>query len=270
MKIKVAIKRYVPEINKEGFEIFEIDYEEGMTVLDALLKIKENFDSTLAFRYSCRMGICGSCGMIINDKPDLACHTQVKEVAKKGVIKVEPIPNLLLIKDLVPDFTSIFENYKKIKPYLIRKDEKEQENPTREYTQTPDELLEYLQFSYCIQCGLCISSCPVSSSDEFFFQPLVLAQAYRFSADKRDEGVLERLNAVTKDHGVFNCHFAGGCSMACPKGVDPALAIQMLKRLVLKKSLGLLKERKGREVVPPYPEGPNRDKIPKAPPKTVE
>ena len=269
MKVKFIVKRYIPDLGKNGFDEFEVELTEGMTVLDALLYIKENIDQSLSVRYSCRMGICGSCGMIINGKPELACHTQVKDVVNDGIVKVEPIPNLPLIRDLVPDLSSVFEKHKKIKPFVIREDEKEQENPTREYKQTPEELLEFLQFSYCIQCGLCISSCPVSSTDELFFQPLVLAQAYRFCVDSRDEGTLERLEAVSQSHGIFNCHFAGGCSNACPKGVDPALAIQLLKKLILKKSFGLLKKKKGADIVPPYPEGPNKDRIPEAPPKTV-
>ncbi|MEO0270304.1 MAG: succinate dehydrogenase iron-sulfur subunit [candidate division WOR-3 bacterium] len=269
MKVKFIIKRYIPELAKNGFDKYEIEVKEGMTVLDVLLYIKENLDPTLSLRFSCRMGICGSCGMIINGKPELACHTQIKKIVENGKIKVEPIPNLTLIRDLVPDLQSAFIKHKKIKPYLIRKDEKEQENPKREYKQTPSELLEYLQFSYCIQCGLCISSCPVSSTDEDFLEPYVLAQAYRYCIDSRDEGFSERLKIVSKSHGVLNCHFAGGCSKACPKGVDPALAIQLLKRLILKKTFGLLKDKRGNNIVPPYPEGPNKDKVPKAPPKSV-
>ncbi len=269
MKGKFIVKRYIPDLGKNSFDEFEIEITEGMTVLDALLFIKENIDQSLSVRYSCRMGICGSCGMIINGKPELACHTQVKKILKKGICKVEPIPNLPLIRDLVTDFSFIFESHRKIKPFIIREDEKEQENPIREYKQTPQELLEYLQFSYCIQCGLCVSSCPVSSTDGLFLEPLILAQAYRFCVDSRDEGLFERLDIVSRAHGVFNCHFAGGCSNACPKGVDPALAIQLLKRLIFKKSLGLLKKKKGNQVVPPYPEGPNKDKIPKPPLKTV-
>lgn len=269
MKIKVLLRRYIPDLDINGFKEYEVELEKGMTVLDVLLYIKENIDQSLSFRYSCRMGICGSCGMFINGKPELACHTQVEEVLEGNILKVEPMPNLPVIKDLVCDMRRVFANYRNIKPYVIRKNEEEQENPHSEYKQTPEELMEFLQFSYCIQCGLCITSCPVSGTDNEFYQPFVLAQAYRFCVDSRDEGTLERVKSIAKEDGVFNCHFAGGCSFACPKGVDPALAIQLLKRLVLKASVGLLKDKEGAKEYGRYPESPDKDKIPKPPPKTV-
>lgn len=266
-EIIFKIKRFDPKKDKKPyFKEYKIPTWEGETVLDALIYIKENIDSTLSVRYSCRMGVCGSCGMIINGKPELACHTQILEL-KKDVITCEPMYNLPIIKDLVTDLRNYFEKHRSIKPYIIRDDKEEMEKPKREYMQTPSSLLKFLQFSYCIKCGLCITQCPTCSSSEEFLGPFVLAQAYRYSIDSRDKGLNERIKTIEKS--LPNCHFATACSTACPKGVDPALAIQLLKRVSVLNSLGLFKK-KIAEITPPPPEvGPNKDKYPKAPEPTV-
>lgn len=268
-EIKFKIFRFDPSKDKKPyFKEYSVPVKEGMTVLDALIYIKENLDPTLSMRYSCRMGICGSCGMIINGRPELACHTQILEL-KSNKIKVEPMHNLPVIKDLVADLRNFFEKHRSIKPYIIREDISEMEKPTREYRQTPEQLLEFLQFSYCIKCGLCITLCPTCSAYDDFLGPFVLAQAYRYSIDSRDAGFEERLKIIDRTHSLPNCHFATGCSAACPKGVDPALAIQLLKKIAVASSFGSFK-RKPAEIVPPPPEaGPNKDKYPPAPKPTV-
>jgi len=229
-----------------------------MTVLDGLLYIKENLDSTLAFRTSCRMGICGSCGMLINNYPHLACHTQIEE-GNSDTLTVKPLPNLPIIKDLVADLTPMFDNHKSIKPYIIRHDT-EVENPTAEFAQTPQELDAFLQFACCIKCGICVSACPTSASDKLFLGPQAMAQCYRYCADSRDEGQLERFPRVGTDHGAWHCHLAGACSEACPKGVDPALAIQLLKRRLASQALGLRKKQPPSSVVSPPTE--TKPKVP--------
>lgn len=268
-EIKFKVFRFDPSKDKKPyFKEYAIPVKEGMTVLDALIYIKENLDPTLSMRYSCRMGICGSCGMIINGKPELACHTQVLEL-KSDTIEVKPTQNLSVIKDLVPDLRPFFAKHRSIKPYIIRDDREEMEKPTREYKQTPEELLEFLQFSYCIKCGLCISLCPTCSAYDDFLGPFILAQAYRYSADSRDSGFEERLKVIDRTHSITNCHFATGCSAACPKGVDPALAIQLLKKIAVAKSLGGFKRKPAEIVSPPPEKGPNKDKYPPAPKPTV-
>jgi len=217
---------------KPHFQTFEIPYEPGMTVLSALLRAKENEDHSLAIRFSCRMAACGSCGMKINGVPRLACSTQLTEL-HEGTITVEPLDNNPLIRDLVTDFTDFFRKHDSVKPYLIRRNLEEQDTSASEYEQSPTELDGFLQFSYCIKCGLCNAACPTMMTDSSYTGPQALAQAFRYIADSRDEGVVERVKAIDHAHGIWRCHFPAACTFVCPKGVDPALAIQKLRRTVL-------------------------------------
>jgi succinate dehydrogenase / fumarate reductase iron-sulfur subunit len=153
--------------------------------------------------------------MLINNYPHLACHTQIEEFHSRK-ITVKPLPNLPIIKDLVADLTPMFNNHKSVKPYLIRHDKEEMESPTAQFAQLPRELNEFLQFTYCIKCGICVSACPTSASDKLFLGPQAMAQCYHYCADSRDGGEQERLPMVSSDHGVWNCHLAGACSEACP------------------------------------------------------
>ena len=247
-KIIFKVQRYDPENgSKPHFQTFAVPASRGMTVLDGLIYIKENLDSTLAFRTSCRMAICGSCGMLINNYPHLACHTQIEEFHSSR-LTIKPLPNLPIVKDLVVDLGPFFETHKSIKPYILRHDDKEMENPTAEFTQSSQALEAFLQFTYCIKCGICISACPTSASDKLFTGPQALAQCYRYCADNRDEGEHERFPVVDSRHGVWHCHLAGACSEACPKGLDPALAIQLLKRSMVSRAVGLGKKEQSAQV----------------------
>ena len=259
-QITFKVQRYDPE--QSGgiyFQEFTVPASRGTRVLDGLIYIKENLDSTLAFRTSCRMGICGSCGMLVNNYPHLACHTQIEEF-HSDTLTVKPLPNLPIIKDLVVDLTPMFNNHKSIKPYILRHDTQQMESPTAEFAQRPQELNGFLQFAYCIKCGICVSACPTSASDKLFLGPQAIAQCYRYCADNRDEGQQERFSLVDTDHGVWHCHFAGSCSDACPKGLDPALAIQLLKRRLASQALGMGKKQQPSPVVPPPTE--TKEKVP--------
>ena len=248
-QITFKVQRYDPEEDGQlHFQEFTVPSSHGMTVLDGLLYIKENLDSTLAFRTSCRMAICGSCGMLINNYPHLACHTQIEEL-KSDTLTIKPLPNQPIIKDLVVDLTLMFDNHKAIKPYIIRQDTQEMEDPTAEYSQTSQDLDVFEQFAYCIKCGICVSACPTSASDKLFLGPQALAQCYHYCADDRDEGQQERFSMVDTDHGVWRCHLAGACSEACPKGVDPALALQLLKRKLASQALGIRKRQRPASIV---------------------
>lgn len=267
-EIKYKVQRYDPEKEKNPyFQEFTVPFREGITVLDGLLYIKENLDSTLAFRTSCRMGICGSCGMLINDYPHLACHTQIEEF-HSDKLTVKPLPNLPIIKDLVPDLSTLFANHNSIKPYIIRCDKEEMETATAEYAQTPEELNTFLQFTYCIKCGICVAACPTSASDKKFLGPQALAQCYRYCADSRDEGCEARVSAVDVNHGIWHCHLAGACSEACPKGLDPGLAIQLMKRRLVSKAIGSEKNKQPAAVVK-LPTTNTKPKVP-APEFTVK
>jgi len=253
-QITLKVQRYNPEQDSTPhFQEFLVPASRGTTVLEGLLYIKENLDSTLTFRTSCRMAICGSCGMLINNYPHLACHTQIEEF-RSDTLTIKPLPNLPIIKDLVTDLIPFFNIHKSIKPYTIRHEIEEIENPTAEFTQTPQELETFLQFTYCVKCGICISACPTSASDKLFLGPQALAQCYRYCADNRDEGWQERFLLVDTDHGVWHCHLAGACSEACPKGLDPALAIQLLKRHLTSQAIGLRKKQQPSPVASPITE----------------
>ncbi len=234
-EVTFRVFRYNPKKDAvPHWEEYRIRVTRDMSVLDSLLKIKEELDPTLALRYSCRQAICGSCGLTINGKPRLACYTRVFEL-DSDVIEVAPLKNVKVIKDLVTDFTPLFEKEKGIYPYLIRKDLDEVNEPTGFYKQPERDLLEYLEFANCIECGLCYAACPVVATDPLYLGPFILNRVYRLCTDSRDQGADVRLEVVDSDHGCWRCHFAAACSDVCPKGVDPAKAIQFLKRIVIKR-----------------------------------
>ncbi len=243
------IRRFDPELDEvPRWQKFTVSVEPGMTVLDGLHHIKETQDASLSWRYSCRMGVCGSCAMLINGIPTLACNTQIMDVTSQK-LTLAALPNFDIIRDLVPDLTPMFRDHVSIQPYIQRDDNKEMENPTREFFQTHDELEEYLQFTYCIKCGCCAAACPTMAADRKYMGPMPLAQAYRYNKDSRDGGQKDRNDVITASHGVFSCHYAGECSNVCPKGVDPARAIQHMKKDLVLGYLRLRKDKKPCQVV---------------------
>jgi succinate dehydrogenase / fumarate reductase iron-sulfur subunit len=214
---------------------YRVPMFKGMTILDALLWAKEHLDNGLSFRYSCRMGICGSCGMLIDGKPMLGCETQIADVESRAV-EIAPLTNYPIIRDVATDFTDFFSCHNKIKPYLIRTENGEDKPIAKELLQTEEQKLDYYQFTMCIMCGLCGAACPIVGMDREFLGPQALAQAYRFAIDSRDQGWPERSEVVDSPHGCFRCELAGSCSAVCPKGVDPGMGIQLLKRAVLRRT----------------------------------
>jgi succinate dehydrogenase / fumarate reductase iron-sulfur subunit len=203
-----------------------------MTVLEAILHARDYEDHSIGVRFSCRMASCGSCGMKINGVPRLACFTPVSEL-KAETVTVQPMDNFPIIKDLATDLTGFFQLHREVVPHIVRADAEELDNATSDYVMSPEDLESILQFTYCIKCGLCTSSCPTVATDKLYPGPQALAQAYRYTMDVRDEGGEERFKILDTEHGVFRCHYAGSCSAVCPKGVDPALGIQLLKRHVM-------------------------------------
>jgi succinate dehydrogenase / fumarate reductase, iron-sulfur subunit len=231
--VRLVVQRFDPfrDVKPRMME-YIVPKREGMTVLDALLYARDYLDHSIALRFSCRQASCGSCGMKINGRPRLACYTQLDELGGEKVV-AQPMDNFAIIKDLVTDLESFFEMHKELMPYIVRSDSAETDHPTSEYVMKPDELSNVLQFTYCIKCGLCTSSCPTVATDSKFPGPQALAQAYRYAADIRDQGGDQRLSMLDTTHGTWRCHFAGSCSYVCPKGVDPALGIQLLKRHIM-------------------------------------
>ena len=228
--VHLKVYRKNPKQGKSShFDKFEVPVQRWTTVLDALLYAKSYLDKSIAIRYSCRMASCGSCGMKINGIPRLACYTKVSEI-DENMITCEPLPNFPIIRDLVGDFSDFFEHHRAMEPFIRNQNANiVDKNNLTEFIQTPEDVENYLQFSYCIKCGLCYSACPSVGSDTKFPGPQALAQAYRYVADNRDDATKSRLNIVDSKHGIWRCHFAGSCSVVCPKGVDPALGIQLLR-----------------------------------------
>lgn len=228
--IILKIYRGVSSNKKSGsqYSSFLVPVRRWTTVLDALLYAKEHLDSSIAIRYSCRMASCGSCGMKINGIPRLACYTKISEL-ETHIITCEPLPNFPLIRDLVTDFQQFFNHHRNMRPFIQNPYPDPNMEELSELKQTPKEVDDFLQFSYCIKCGLCYSACPTVATDTKFPGPQALAQAYRYFADNRDDAGRKRLDIVDDKHGIWRCHFAGSCSTVCPKGVDPALGIQLLR-----------------------------------------
>jgi succinate dehydrogenase / fumarate reductase iron-sulfur subunit len=269
MTARFEVLRYNPERDKAPhLREYSVPVTKGMTVLDGLHWIKEHKDHTLSWRSSCRMGVCGSCGMFINGMPRLACNNQIVHLHSDHII-IKPLPNFDIIRDLVPDLESLFNKHRSVKPYLIRKDSEEQNLPTGEFFQSTEELVNYIQFAYCIKCGLCMAACPTVATSENYTGPQALTQGWRYTSDSRDEGAPERAEELYSSHGVYRCHFAGACSQVCPKGVDPALAIQMAKRDAFLKAFGSRKQRQATSVAPPLENWVPKAEIPKAPEPTV-
>lgn len=221
----LAVQRYRPGDAAPCCKEYEIRPSEELTVLDALNQVKDEQDGSLSYRWSCRMGICGSCGAMVNGKPTLMCQTYVKDLS--WPIRVAPLRNFPVIKDLVVDIDDVFEKMRSVMPQMKRMEEKAVANG--EYLQTPSERKKLDQTSQCIKCMLCYSACPVYGLDKTFIGPAAGALAYRYMADSRDQGKDERMDRVTGKDGVWGCSFVGECSVACPKRVDPALALQRLK-----------------------------------------
>jgi succinate dehydrogenase / fumarate reductase iron-sulfur subunit len=218
------IKRFDGE--KSYWSDFVVPAQKGMTVLEGLFYIKATYDGSLSFRASCRMGICGSCAVKINYKPKLACETQILHL-NSSKIKIEPLDNFKVLKDLITEFEGFFAKHETVRPYLIRRDDNYAE-PV-ELIQKPKELHAYYDFTLCIKCGACVSVCPAASTREDYLGPAAMVAAYRFNADSRDEGKDFRLAAICSDGGVWRCHFAAECSEVCPKNIEPAKAIQKLR-----------------------------------------
>jgi fumarate reductase iron-sulfur subunit len=226
--ITLEVARYRPEEETEPvFESFDVPFSKDWVILDALNYIKDKLDGSLSYRWSCRMGVCGSCGMIVNGEPKLTCATFLSHYAP-GPIRVEPLRHFPVVRDLVIEMTDFMEKLKSVKPWIVRE---EDEKPVSEgeYLQTPAQLDDYKQYSMCINCLLCYAACPVYGLDPHFIGPAAIALGQRYNMDSRDEGNKERLDILSQHEGIWGCTFVGECTKACPKNVDPAGAIQRYK-----------------------------------------
>ncbi|HZS05391.1 MAG TPA: succinate dehydrogenase/fumarate reductase iron-sulfur subunit [Blastocatellia bacterium] len=225
--IMLEVARYRPEEEEEPtFQSYEVPLRKDWVVLDALNYVKDKLDGSLSYRWSCRMGVCGSCGMMVNGEPKLTCATFLTSYAP-GPVRVEPLRYFPVVRDLVVELSDFMAKLKGVNPWIVREDEKPLEEG--EYLQTPEQLDEYKQYSMCINCLLCYAACPVYGLDQHFVGPAALALAQRYNMDSRDEGTEERLDLLSQHEGIWGCTFVGECTKVCPKHVDPAGAIQQYK-----------------------------------------
>jgi fumarate reductase iron-sulfur subunit len=225
-RITFEVTRYNPAHDLEpSMASYDVPLHKEWVVLDALNYIKDHLDGSLTFRWSCRMGVCGSCGMMVNGIPKLTCATFLSDYAP-GPVRVEPMRHFPILRDLVVDTSDFLVKLARSKPWIIRKVEKPLDE---EYFQTPAQLEDYKQFSMCINCLLCYAACPIYGLDSQFTGPAAIALAQRYNRDSRDEGASERLDSLSNRDGIWGCMFVGECTQACPKHVDPAGAIQQYK-----------------------------------------
>ena len=237
MLVQFSLYRFNPETDKAPrMQDLQLEIADGsdMMVLDALILLKEQ-DPTLAFRRSCREGVCGSDGLNMNGKNGLACITPLSDLLGKGKVVIRPLPGLPVVRDLVVDMTQFYDNYERIKPYLIN-DSKIP--PAREFLQSPEERARIDGLYECILCACCSTSCPSFWwNPDKFVGPAGLLQAYRFLADSRDTAREERLDGLADAYSVFRCHGIMNCVQVCPKGLNPTKAIGEIKSMLVKRAL---------------------------------
>jgi fumarate reductase iron-sulfur subunit len=224
--VKLEVFRWHPEKGGEPkFQTYEVPFHADWVVLDALNYIKDTIDGTLAYRWSCRMGVCGSCGMMVNGVPKLTCAAFLRDYFP-NTIRVEPLVNFPVERDLVINLEDFLKKLSSVIPWIHRK---EHAPLNAEYLQTPEQLAKFKQFSMCINCMLCYAACPIYGSEDDFIGPAALSLARRYNLDSRDEGQEARKDVAYSEHGIWDCTFVGECSTVCPKNVDPAGAIQQSK-----------------------------------------
>ncbi len=226
-EIELEVLRYHPEHDDEPhFQCYAVPFSDDMSVLQGLQYIKDHLDGSLAFRWSCRMAVCGSCGKMIDGVPHLSCKTFLRDY-HPGKVRVEPLSHFPIERDLIVDQGDFLAKLEGIKPYIVPHRERRPEEGT--YLQTPQELERYRQFSQCINCLLCYAACPQYGLNPRFIGPAILSLLHRYNVDSRDSARAERMEIVNAEEGVWGCTLVGYCSEVCPKQVDPAAAVNRNK-----------------------------------------
>ncbi len=252
MRLAFTIQKYNPEIDQHPHdEIYHLDVSPGLTILDALIRLKNEADGRLTFRYSCRSAICGSCAMEINGSEKLACRTSVrKEWERHGEIAVAPLKNLAVIKDLAVDMRSFWQKNRTIVPWLLSREGarlgapgeggwNDHEPVARERELLTPDPVAFHNVDACIQCGACVAACTSHEADRHFLGPAALAKAYRFVADTREseDARSARLAALQEPAGIWDCTRCNFCVQVCPKDVQPMEAIIRLRRAAIERGL---------------------------------
>ena len=228
----IVITRFDPDKDEAPRQQeYKVPCEPSWKVLDAVNFVKDELDSTVSHRWSCRMAVCGSCGMMVNGEPKLTCKTSLDDYGDKVVI--EPLANFPIVRDLVVELDGFMHKFESVKPWIVRAKERaadmENLNHKGTYSQSAEELGNFKQFSMCINCMLCYSACPVVANEPEFLGPAAIALGHRYNMDTRDQGAEERLEIFRGEGTVFSCSYANECSEVCPKNVDPAAAVNQAK-----------------------------------------
>jgi succinate dehydrogenase / fumarate reductase, iron-sulfur subunit len=230
----IRIQRFTPGQHKSAYyDNFKVNVETGMTVLEVLRLIKNTQDSSLTFRAFCRSKICGSCAVRVNNKPLLACSTQllpILEDFKKESLTIQPMRNMPVLRDLVVDIDPVIDKLAKMHPYIMENRERIPETLEQESLMSRQELSKFDYITDCILCGSCYSACSAASADPKYAGPLTLGKAFRFSADMRDDFKGERMQAAV-DQGLWSCAQCRKCINVCPKDTRPAISIQRLRKM---------------------------------------
>ncbi|MDH5275542.1 MAG: succinate dehydrogenase/fumarate reductase iron-sulfur subunit [Gammaproteobacteria bacterium] len=225
--ITLECLRYHPEQDDAPrWQSYEVPYTPDMSLLQGLQYIKDHLDGTLTFRWSCRMAICGSCGAMVNGVPSLSCQTFLRELAP-GPVRIEPLAHFPIQRDLAIDQGDFLKKLESVKPWIIPAEPRALTDGANR--QTPQQIDDYYQYAECINCLLCYAACPQYGLNGKFTGPAALALLHRYNADSRDAGTSERMEVINAEDGVWGCTLVGYCSEVCPKGVDPARAINQNK-----------------------------------------
>ncbi|MGZ5584908.1 MAG: succinate dehydrogenase/fumarate reductase iron-sulfur subunit [Usitatibacter sp.] len=225
--IVLEVLRYTPEQGATPrLQSYPIAFTDDMSVLQGLQQVKDFVDGSLTFRWSCRMAICGSCGMMVDGKPRLACRAFLRDYFP-GPLRIEPLEHFPIERDLVVDISDFVTKLESIKPWI------EPSKPRRldegEFLQSPAQLERFESFSHCINCLLCYAACPQYGLDSKFLGPGATALLHRYNSDSRDGAQAKRMELVNSEEGVWGCTAVGYCSEVCPKLVDPANAVNQNK-----------------------------------------
>jgi succinate dehydrogenase / fumarate reductase iron-sulfur subunit len=253
--MKLKVYRFHEGMDSPSYDTFELEQTPGMTVLDALFQFQERFDDSLAFHYSCRGAVCGTCAMLINKVPRLACRTQVASLLKGELqiplapysateetvswnpeeeVLVEPLPHLPVIRDLIVDMSTFFQCYRFVEPVFKPLDP----TPEKERLMGPAALHELELYTNCILCAACFGACPVDGKNPEYLGPAALAKLYRFHIDPREAKGTARLERADIPKGWWACEFYGNCYRVCPKEVPPIIAITKARDELEKRKTG--------------------------------
>lgn len=230
-KVTISVQRFTPDSgHAPRFESHEVEVSEKASILDALFALQRGPTPDLAFRFSCRVGMCGSCAMVVNGREQLTCSTLVKDVGTK--LKVEPLRNLPVVRDLAVDLKPFFNAYNRTMPAFVPREDLDQNSfyPIPHASKEARKLNDQPQ---CIDCGACYSACTLVTLYPRYVGPMALNRALSLVADPRDGRRDERLKVVTGEDGAFRCHTLGNCRDVCPRGISPTHSIERLKRLAV-------------------------------------